>query len=297
MDGFLIVDKPKGITSFSLCNKIKYALKLEKTGHSGTLDPNASGLMLIAVNKATKLLKLFNYDEKSYLATIAIGLDSDTLDMDTKKITKVKMDVTLDDIKNALKNLKNKKTQIPPMTSAIKINGKKLYEYQRNNIEVDLKERNVELLDYEIKSDLLLIDGVYYIDLYLHVSKGFYIRSLARDLGELLNGKAILKDLRRLSIGKFNINDSIKLENLTQNNIIPITSILDLEKLEVNDYIAHLVLNGITLDERQIITENVFYVTNNNAIIAIYEPVSKYKYKPILILEKSDKLENNIYKG
>lgn len=297
MDGFLLVDKPKGITSFSLCNKIKYNLKLEKTGHSGTLDPNASGLMLVAVNRATKLLKLFNYDDKAYIATIAIGLDSDTLDMDTKNISKVKMNVTLEAIKEALLILKNKKTQIPPMTSAIKINGKKLYEYQRQNIDVELKERNVQLFDYEIKSDLAKEDDVYYIDIYLHVSKGFYIRSLARDLGELLNGKAILKDLRRISIGNFNINDSIKLEDLSINNIIPITSILKFDKLEVNDYIAHLVSNGITLDERQIKTDKVFYVTHNNDIIAIYEPVDKYKYKPILILEKSDKLENNIYKG
>ena len=295
MDGFLLVDKPKGITSFSLCNKIKYSLNLDKIGHSGTLDPNASGLMLVAVNRATKLLKLFNYDEKAYLATIAIGLDSDTLDMDSKNITKVKMNVTLDSIKEALITLKNKKTQIPPMTSAIKVNGKKLYEYQRNNIEVELKEREVQLLDYEIKSDLILKDDIYFIDIYLHVSKGYYIRSLARDLGELLNGKAILKDLRRILIGNFNVNNAVKLDDVNETNIIPILSIFKFDRLEVNDYIAHLVSNGITLDERQIKTDKAFYVTHDNVIIAIYEPVDKYKYKPILILEKSDKLENNIY--
>lgn len=286
MDGFLLVDKPKGITSFSLCNKIKYQLKLDKVGHSGTLDPNATGLMLIFCNKATKLVKLFDYDEKSYIATIAIGLDSDTLDMDTNNITHHKMtNVTIEAIVKGLEYLKSKKTQLPPLTSAIKVNGKKLYEYQRENKEVEIKERNVELLDYKIVSDLILEDDVYYIDIYLHVSKGFYIRSLARDLGEYLNGKAILKELRRTNIGNLSIDDSKKLEDLSTDDIIPITEFLKLDTLEVNDYIANLVKNGITLDERQIKTDKVFYVLNKNAIIAIYEPVDKYKYKPILILK------------
>lgn len=286
MDGFLLVDKPKRITSFSLCNKIKYQLKLDKVGHSGTLDPNATGLMLIFCNKATKLVKLFDYDEKSYIATIAIGLDSDTLDMDTNNITHHKMaNVTIEAIVKGLEYLKSKKTQLPPLTSAIKVNGKKLYEYQRENKEVEIKERNVELLDYKIVSDLILEDDVYYIDIYLHVSKGFYIRSLARDLGEYLNGKAILKELRRTNIGNLSIDDSKKLEDLSTDDIIPITEFLKLDTLEVNDYIANLVKNGITLDERQIKTDKVFYVLNKNAIIAIYEPVDKYKYKPILILK------------
>ena len=286
MDGFLLVDKPKGITSFSLCNKIKYQLNLDKVGHCGTLDPNATGLMLVCCNKATKLVKLFDYDEKCYIATIAIGLDSDTLDMDTSNITHYKMDnVNITDIISGLEYLKAKKTQIPPLTSAIKVNGKKLYEYQRENKEVELKERNVELLDYKILSNLILEDDIYYIDIYLHVSKGFYIRSLARDLGEYLNGKAILKDLRRTNIGKLSIDNSKKIEELSISDIIPISKFVNLDILEVNDYIAKLVKNGVLLDERQIQTDKCFYVSNKNDIIAIYEPILKYKYKPILILK------------
>lgn len=283
MDGFLLIDKPKGITSFTLCNIIRKKLNFKKIGHSGTLDPSATGLMLIMCNKATKLLKLFEYDDKSYIATIAIGLDSDTLDMDAENIRKIKTEATLEKIIESLNFLKTKDTQIPPLTSAIKVNGKKLYEYQREGIDVDIKERNVTLIDYKIMSDLTLIDDVYYIDIYLHVSKGFYIRSLARDLGALLGGVAILKDLRRVEIKNFKINDAVKLDDLKESDIIPIESFLKLETLVVNDYIAKLVKNGVVLDERQIKTNKAFYVKNKNDIIAIYEPYDINKYKPIII--------------
>lgn len=283
MDGFLLIDKPKGITSFTLCNIIRKKLNFKKIGHSGTLDPSATGLMLIMCNKATKLLKLFEYDDKSYIATIAIGLDSDTLDMDAENIRKIKTEATLEKIIESLNFLKTKDTQIPPLTSAIKVNGKKLYEYQREGIDVDIKERNVTLIDYKIMSDLTLIDDVYYIDIYLHVSKGFYIRSLARDLGALLGGVAILKDLRRVEIKNFKINDAVKLNDLKESDIIPIESFLKLETLVVNDYIAKLVKNGVVLDERQIKTNKAFYVKNKNDIIAIYEPYDINKYKPIII--------------
>lgn len=284
MDGFLLINKPKNITSFGLCNKIKKKLNIDKIGHNGTLDPNAEGLMLIGINKATKLLKLFDNDTKEYIAKIIFGYDSDTLDMDSKNIKEIKSDINIEDIPLALNELKLQDKQIPPLTSAIKINGKKLYQYQRENIDIEISERNVKLYDYELINSYYVDDHLE-IEIRLVVSKGYYIRSFARDLGELLNTCAIVHELKRTKIGKFNIIDSKDLDNINTNDIIPIKSFLDLPIVEVKDYLYNMVLNGITLDERQTNIDGAFYVKCNCDIIAIYEKKEDNKYKPIIIFK------------
>ena len=280
MDGFILVDKPKGITSFSLCNKLKKQLNLDKTGHNGTLDPSATGLMIIGTNKALKLMKLINEHDKEYIATIKFGKISDTLDYDSNVLDGRFCEFSIDDLNNAINKLKESKYQIPPMTSAIKINGKKLYEYQRKGIEIELEKReikinDVELINYDFNTKELIIR--------LAVSKGFYVRSFARDLGNLLNCDAIIKELRRTKIDNISIDKAKKLEDISINDIIPIDSYFDFPRVEVNDYIKKLVKNGVCLDERQTTINGVFFVTNNCDIIAIYEEVEKNKYKPILI--------------
>ena len=285
MDGFFIVDKPKGMTSQTVCNKIKYKFNLNKVGHSGTLDPNTTGVLVVAVNKATKLLKLINEHDKEYIATIIFGYETDTLDMDGKIIKEIDMKVNLDDIKKCVNELSKKTKQIPPLTSAIKVNGKKLYEYQRKGIDIEVKERNIKIYSSEILSDLRYIDNHYEIDIKLNVSKGFYVRSYARDLGIMLNGNAVLKELRRTKAGEFCVENSVSLDELREEDCISIFKQFDFPKVEVNDYLKNLVLNGVTLDERQTTINQVFYVTNKCDIIAIYEPVDEKKYKPVLIFK------------
>jgi len=282
MDGFLLIDKPKNITSFGVCNNLKRKFNL-KCGHNGTLDPNTTGLMVVALGSATKLLKLINEHDKTYLATITFGILTDTLDICGNVLKDYDMQVNKEDLLKALEVLKNKDSQIPPLTSAIKVNGKKLLEYQRKGIEVKVDARNVKIYDYKIVSDLRYENNHYSFDIILDVSKGFYVRSFARDLGELLGGVATLLDLRRIKCGSYDIKDAIKLDEVKEEDIINITSFFDFPKVEVNDYIAKLVKNGITLDERQTKLNGVFYVTHNCDIIAIYEEVDLYKYKPILI--------------
>ena len=288
MDGLLIVDKPKGITSQGVCLKLKRALGAKKCGHNGTLDPNATGVMVVAVDSATKLLKLINEHDKEYIATIVFGYDSETLDMDGKITKDIPMEVSIDNIQSALEELKKKDTQIPPLTSAVKIDGMKLYEYQRKGIEVELPKRSVTLYDYEIVSDLRYINNHYEIDVRIFVSKGFFVRSLARDLGVLLNGCAILKDLRRTKSGAYKIEDSIPLDDITKDNIIPILKFFDLPKVYVKDYMIPLVKNGITMDERQTSIHNAFYVDSSSGILAIYEEQEELKYKPVLIFKEGN---------
>jgi tRNA pseudouridine55 synthase len=286
MDGLLIVDKPKGITSQSVCLKLKRILGAKKCGHNGTLDPNATGVMVVAVDSATKLLKLIHEHDKEYIATIVFGLDSNTLDMDSDITKDISMNPSIKNIQLALEELKSRKTQIPPLTSAVKIDGMKLYEYQRKGIDVKVPSRNEELKEYEILSDLRFINNHYEIDIKISVSKGYFVRSLARDLGVLLGGCAILKDLRRTKSGEYKIEDAIPLDNITKDNIIPIFSFFDLPKVCVKDYMIPLVKNGITMDERQTSIHGTFYVDSSMGILAIYEEVDNLKYKPILIFKE-----------
>ena len=283
MNGFLIVDKPKGLTSLSVCNRLKHELKLNKVGHSGTLDPNATGVLVLACDKATKLIRLINEHDKEYIATIVFGYDSDTLDMDGRITMDFPMEVDIPSIKEKMAILKESKTQIPPMTSAIKVNGKKLYEYQRRGIEVERKERSINIYESEIVSDLRYNNGHYEIDIRLFVSKGFYVRSYAHDLGELLGGKAIISELRRTKAGDYTLAMARPMAEVMPDDIIPIDMFFNLPRVEVNDYIAGLCKNGVTLDNRQTSLKGVFYVCNKDKIIAIYEYIEDNKYKPILI--------------
>ncbi len=285
MNGFLIVDKPKGITSLSVCNRLKHRLGLNKAGHNGTLDPDATGVLVVACDKATKLVRLINEHDKEYIATIVFGYDSDTWDMDGNITRDIKMDVNIEAIKEKMAILKERSTQIPPMTSAIKVDGKKLYEYQRKGIEIERKPRPIKIYESEIASKLRYNNGHYEIDIRLFVSKGFYVRSYAHDLGELLGGVAILSALRRTRAGEYKVAMAKPMDDIVESDIIPIEKFFDLPRVEINDYISGLVMNGITLDNRQTNIKGVFYVCNNSKIIAIYEYIEDNKYKPILIFK------------
>ena len=260
MDGFIFVDKEKEITSFQVCNKIKWKLKLNKTGHNGTLDPNATGLMIVAVNKATKLMKYINEHNKEYVATIKFGKTSQTLDYDSDVFDGKLNKFNKDELLNAISKLKEERYQLPPMTSAIKVNGKKLYEYQRQGIEVEVEKREIKINDIELIS---FDDNNYLCDIRLNVSKGFYVRSFARDLGILLNSDAIIKELRRTKIENYDVSNAKKLDEIEENDIIKIEDFFDFPWVEVNDYIAKLVKNGVVLDNRQTTINGIFFVVNN----------------------------------
>ena len=282
MDGFLLVDKPKGMTSFKVCNTIRKQFNLNKVGHNGTLDPNATGLMILATDKATKLLKLINEHDKAYIATITFGYNSKTLDFDSDIIEDINMNFSKEELLDKINELKLSKTQIPPMTSAIKVDGKKLYEYQRENKEVNLKPRDIKIYESSLL-DFKIINNHIEIDIYLSVSKGFYVRSYARDLGKLLGGIAILKDLRRVKIDNYSIEDSKDLDKINEDDFISIFDFFKFPIIDVRDYLVPMIKNGVELDSRQTTIDGIFYVRNNCDIIAIYEKVEENKYKPILI--------------
>ncbi len=286
IDGFLNIYKPKGITSFDVCQKIRRIFNTKKVGHSGTLDPNATGVMQVAIGKATKLLPLLEDHTKVYEATIKFGILTDTLDPEGTVLKENKnVQIKLKDIDEAIFKLKTIETQVPPIYSAIKINGKKMYEYAREGKEIELKPRPIKIYESIRTSDFFEEDGFNCIKVKLKVSKGFYVRSYVRDLAQSLGTFAIMSDLVRLQIDAFTLENSKKIEELTANNIISIEETFkNFPRFNAKEYLVKLIKNGITLDERQIITDKPFLVYFEKKLIAVYAPVAKNKYKIVQYL-------------
>ncbi len=288
MDGFLIIDKEKGYTSFDVCNKIRHMFDTKHVGHTGTLDPNATGVLVVALGKACKTLSLINEHDKEYICTIEFGKSYDTIDPTGKLISSSDKQITVDKINEKLVELKKIETQVPPIFSALKVNGKRLYQYAREGKDVEIKSREAHIYDCSICSSLIKKDETYFIDIKLKVSKGFYVRSFVRDLANMLSVDANMYDLRRTKSGDFSIDDSVLLKDVKEANIIKIENVFsNLLKYEIKDYLYKMVLNGIRLDERQLKTHLPFIVTYKNENIAIYKPVNEkdYIYNLVLLLK------------
>ena len=286
MDGFLIINKDKGITSFGVCNKLKKITNTKHVGHTGTLDPNTTGVLVVLLGKACKTLPLIIEHTKEYKTTILFGKSSDTLDSSGKILEDRFVDISKDELLNAIDKVSKYSEQVPPMFSAIKVDGKKMYSLAREGLEIELKPRKVCVNSYKVLSDIYDLDGYKAIDLYLNTTKGFYVRSFIRDVAQILGVPALMQELERISSGNFNIKDSNKLDspNLLD-HIIPIEEVFkNLDKLEVKDYLVPLVKNGVVLDERQIVTDKPFLVYNRGTLLAIYDVVMTNKYKPVVIL-------------
>jgi tRNA pseudouridine55 synthase len=281
VDGFLLVDKPIGMTSYDVVRRVKKRLKLDKIGHTGTLDPFASGLLILTIGKATKLSYLFSDSDKFYEGTILFGKHYDTYDVTGKVIQE---DIPNFDEKTLFLRMKSfNKTydQMPPMYSAIKKEGRKLYELARQGIDVIREKRTVTIHDFHATSHYINHE----INFKAHVSKGTYIRSIAVDLANELNTFGALKTLNRTQIGSYLLKDAKPIDLLSHHDIIPIEVIFKgYPKLELNDYLIKLVKNGVMLDERQTLTKDPFVVVDKeNNMIAYYEPIMEHKYAPVLI--------------
>ena len=212
MDKIFVINKPKNYTSNDVIKKIKYALKLKKIGHGGTLDPLATGVLIIGIDESTKLLNNHLNSVKEYICEIEFGYQTTTFDLEGQ-ITNYSniVDIKLSDIIEALDKLKKEYFQTPPLFSAIKKNGKPLYEYARKNINVEIEPRKVELLSYKIlnyKSNVLTLK--------IKVSKGFYVRSLANDLASMLNTYGTLIKLTRTASGNYSIRSAYSIDEFIE---------------------------------------------------------------------------------
>ena len=214
MQNVLFINKPKGMTSFALCKDMRPVFGTRSIGHTGTLDPNATGVMVVLLDKATKANQFLTGVDKEYIATVELGYETDTLDIDGK-ITEEKeiMPFTRQELEEVLSSFLGVQKQMPPLTSAIRIKGKRLYEYQREGKEVEIPEREVEIRELE-----LLEMKENEIVLRCAVSSGTYIRSLARDIFARTGNLSTLKDLQRTRTGSVTIDMCDPYEEVVKGN-------------------------------------------------------------------------------
>ncbi len=270
----VLVNKPSSITSFDVCEKVGKIFDTKKVGHTGTLDPLASGLMLVLVNKYTKLNNLINYDYKEYIAVVEKGIETDTLDI-TGKVLKQKNKIMIDDLKDVLESFKGKYMQEVPIYSAVKINGKKLYEYARENKTIDLPKREVEIKDIE-----LIEEDNNSFKFRCLVSKGTYIRSLIRDIGTKINYPLTMKSLLRTKEGKFKLDDSIKLSDININSKkLYLKDIFDYEILDIDDDLYKSIINGVKV---KVDFNGKRLIKYNDEIIGIVENINGYISKKFI---------------
>lgn len=274
MNGILLVDKPIGLSSQTAISIIKRTLNIKKIGHAGTLDPLASGVLVVLLNDATKLSDYLLEKEKTYLAEITIGKTTDTLDSEGEVIEEKEVESLLD-IDKALESMIGKYLQTPPMYSAIKKDGKKLYELARAGQVIEREKREVEIIELKRTTDLVLENKTLKFSFLTRASKGTYIRSLCADIGAKLEFPAYMSNLRRISSGNFNIDECNTIENI-KNGQYKVISMLDaisfIKRVELNDNLVKFALNGREIDSKVLKTnEKKIALSKDGKLIAIYE--------------------------
>lgn len=266
MDGILLINKPAGYTSHDIVGIVRKKLHTKKVGHCGTLDPDATGVLVVCVNKATKAIQFLMSDSKFYRATLSLGKSTDTYDASGKVLEEKEVGaLSKDQVVDVLDSFLGKSKQKPPIYSAIKVNGKKLYEYARNGEEVEIKERDIEIMMIKMISfsnNEIVFD--------VKCSKGTYIRSLCVDIARKLGYPGHMSHLERRQAGRFSIDDCITLEQLEKGDY----TLHSIEEA-LDDY-PKLILEDPTIvyHGKQIksdLTGKVAIYDNQNKLLAIYE--------------------------
>ena len=261
MDGIILINKEKGITSRDVVNLVCKKLNTRRVGHTGTLDPIATGLMVLGVGEGLKLCELLTGKDKDYIAKVKIGIKTDTYDITGKVLEEKKVNLSKEDLINTLNSFVGEYNQTVPIYSSVKVNGKKLYEYARNNEEVILpkhlvKISNISLLDYNKDNFTFKVT----------VSSGTYIRSLINDIGDKLNIPMTMEELKRTRVGEYNLENATDISNLT---IIPIIDAIKIKRIEIDGDLLKKISNGVKVEN--IYNKEIVMFINNNIPIAIYK--------------------------
>ena len=290
------MNKEKNMTSRDVVNMACKKLKTRHIGHTGTLDPIATGVLVLGVNEGCKIIELLTSDTKVYKAEVVVGLETDTLDITGNVLKTYNIENLAEDkIKQALASFQGKYLQEVPKYSALHVNGKRLYEYARNNEEVELPKREVEILSIELLDDVKRNGNYYTFSFRVHVSKGTYIRSLIRDIGNLLGYPCTMKNLVREKQGIFSLEKSVSIEEISLDKLIKIEEALEnYDRITVEDEISKKVMNGaiLTLDT---IANYVLVFNKNQELLAIYQRYQKdpSKIKPYKVFGRESSEEIN----
>ena len=278
MNGILLIDKPSGLTSRDVVNIVGKSLGTKKIGHTGTLDPLATGVMVLCVGKYTKLVEMLTSYNKTYEASIVLGIKTDTLDITGKVLEEKCSNISLSDILLALKKFEGVYDQEVPIYSAVKINGKKLYEYARENKTIELPKRSVNISKISLISDIKYENNKTLFSIRCNVSKGTYIRSLINDIASSLNTIGVMKELRRIEQGNFNIENCYKISDIKNNNF----KFVDLDIVfkdyfivDINSNLYKDIKNGKILEN--IYNKDIIVFRYNGEYISIYKKYEKGK--------------------
>ena len=267
MNGILIVNKPQDFTSRDVVNKVGGILKTKKIGHTGTLDPIATGVLVICIGNTTKLCEVLTSEYKEYIATIKLGIKTDTLDTTGEIIERKDFNITEPQIIEVLSSFLGKSTQVTPIYSAVKVNGKKLYEYAREGIKVELPTREINITNIELISfnnDEIVFKTT--------VSKGTYIRALIDDICKKLNTVGTMSSLIRTKQGNFKIEESYTIEDIEKGNYKLITieeALSNLETITIDEETYNKVKNGSIIDKT--FSNDIANLVYENKIVAIYQ--------------------------
>ncbi len=277
MNGVILINKQKGISSFGVVAKVRKILNIKKVGHSGTLDPEAEGLLPILVGNGTKISKYLIEHDKIYIAKLKLGIKTDTADSEGNILEKKNFKLDKNNVNkynNIFKTFLGKSKQIPPMYSAIKVNGKKLYEYAREGKEIKIKERDIEIYNIDILS---INYDENEIEFSVSCSKGTYIRTLCEDIAKSLGTIGYMSSLKRTKINDFKIEDSITLDKLEKNKddilylkekFISVEEIFkNKSEIILNDRKKDLFLNGVKLTFK--LENDLYRVYNNNKFLGM----------------------------
>lgn len=287
-DGLAVVDKEPGWTSHDVVAKARGLLSTRKIGHSGTLDPDATGVLLLGVGRVTRLLRFLGLTSKRYTGVVVLGTATSTLDASGEATGTWDMaGIDVDDVRSAAAALVGDILQVPPMVSAIQVDGRRLHELAREGIEVERVARPVTIHSFEVGEPLS--PGQFPIE--VECSSGTYIRSLAADVGTALGGGAHLRDLRRTAIGSFTIDDAVELDALSSERLLtPAQAMRDLATTTVDASVAADIAHGKVLpaDALQITGDGPWAVLGlDGELLAVYEPHGAGTAKPAVVLAPS----------
>lgn len=271
-NGILIVNKPSGITSRDVINIVGKTLNTKKVGHTGTLDPMATGVLVLCLGNALKVCELITANDKEYIAKVILGIETETLDTTSPIINTKKTNITKEEIEKVLNSFKGSYLQEVPKYSAVKINGKKLYEYAREGKEIELPKKMVTIYDIQLISDITYYNDTTSFYIKTTVSKGTYIRSLIRDIGYKLNTYGCMDSLERTRQGIFNIDNSYTLEEIKNNNYKLLSieeSLPNIPLVEVDNKTLFKIRNGVKL--KKFFTGDMVIIKDKNKVVAIYK--------------------------
>ena len=271
MDGIILIDKQKEYTSHDVVAIVK-RLSKAKVGHTGTLDPLATGVLPLLIGNATKISKYLINHDKTYIAELKLGIKTDTADSEGKIVEERKVpEFTEEQVKSVLNSIIGRQKQVPPMYSAIKVNGRKLYEYARKGQSVEIASRmieiyNAKLIEFDKSNNIVKFE--------LKCSKGTYVRTVCEEIAEKLGTVGFMKELRRIQVGEFNIEKAVTIDELRKNeellfkNLISIEEVFkNKEKITLNDKQLGLFLNGVMLTEEK--DDGIYLIYNKEKFIGL----------------------------